>query len=52
MFAPPVLGMIYYEARTPEDFAKARATNVAEEEAADIEDSEGIATTDSVMGAP
>lgn len=50
--APPVLGMIFYEAETPQDFVKARAKNVAEEEAADIEDSEGIATMDSAMGAP
>jgi hypothetical protein len=50
--APPVLGMIFYKAETPKDFVKAREKNIAEEEAADIEDTEGVATIDSAMGAP
>lgn len=40
------------EAETPQDFAKARAKNVVEEQAADIEDTEEVATLDSELGAP
>ena len=51
--APTVLGMIYYKAETLEHFVEDRAENVAEEESADLaDDSEGIATLDSEMGAP
>lgn len=48
----PTLGMIYYKAETLENFVEDRAENVAEEESADLDDSEGIATLDSEMGAP
>jgi hypothetical protein len=47
---PPVLGVIMYNSLS--DFAKNSAKTVATEEEADIEDSEGIATMDSAMGAP
>jgi RHS repeat-associated protein len=49
--APPVFGMIFYKAEKPQDFVQRRANNVAEEEEADIEDSEGVAAENATMGA-
>jgi hypothetical protein len=44
--------MIYYRAETLQQFVQNKAKNVAEEESADLDDSDGIATLDSEMGAP
>ncbi|MGH7951237.1 MAG: RHS repeat-associated core domain-containing protein, partial [Limisphaerales bacterium] len=46
---PPVFGIIYYKAETLQDFVKARAENVAEEESADVEDSIDLSTLTTVI---
>jgi RHS repeat-associated protein len=49
--APTVSGMIYYEPITLQNVVNTMAKNVGEEEEADLEDSEGIASEDAEMGA-
>ena len=47
--APPVLGMIFYETETPEDFVKGRAKNVGQANMAQIQQAWGTSTLTSIL---